>query len=67
MNTKLTKIADLKVNDRVVDNEGLVLVIKNIEVGKKVMVETNYAEQGFYRTQNTVKVYKLSAMCYKLF
>lgn len=66
MNTKLTKIANLKVNDLVMDNEGLVQIVKNIEVGKKVMVATNYVDSGFYRAQDTVRVFKLSAMCYKI-
>ena len=63
MNTKLVKISDLKVDDLIVDLDGLLQIVKSIEPkGKKFEITTNYVESGFYKADDTTRVKPGKAM-----
>lgn len=55
---KQTTINKLNIGDSILDNDGLELVVKNIiPRGNKTEITVNYKESGFYRCNDTTKLY----------
>lgn len=67
METKLTKVENLKKDDIILDSEGIELIVKKIEkIGKRFSVTVNYVEEGIYRMNDVVKIKNASSLCYKV-
>jgi hypothetical protein len=68
MEANLIKISDLKVNDIILDNDGLSQIVKDIKIiSKKVVITTNYLENDFYKAKDTTRTKNLNTTCYKLY